>query len=93
MRAFTIPGAVLLVMALAVGCDQGTPTDPSVDRLAPQLEVHAGAFCPDGFVVVTVTIGDPPDGTVTLDGFACRMLTPGRHVRHLFFIDNPPVIS
>ena len=44
MRALTISGAVLLVMALAVGCDQGTPTSPSVDALGPQLDLKVELF-------------------------------------------------
>ena len=47
MRVFIIPGAVLLVAAVAVGCDQGTPTSPSADALVPQFNVIAD--CPPGF--------------------------------------------
>ncbi len=55
MRVFIIPGAVLVVAAVAVGCDQGTPTSPSADALVPQFHVFAN--CPPAF-----TIG-PVDGT------------------------------
>ncbi len=51
MRAFIIPGAVLLVAAVAVGCDQGTPTSPSADALVPQFNVFAN--CPPRFDQIT----------------------------------------
>ena len=60
MRAFIIPGAVLLVAAVAVGCDQGTPTSPSADALVPQFHVFAN--CPPGF-------GDPRDAVGELEDF------------------------
>ncbi|UCC82236.1 MAG: hypothetical protein JSW46_14770 [Gemmatimonadota bacterium] len=70
MRAFSIPGAVLLVMALAVGCDQGTPTSPDVDALNPQLNVteayevtifltRVDVLYTDGSVITDVVPGLP----------------------------------
>ena len=61
MRALTISGAVLLVMALAVGCDQGTPTSPSEDALGPQLDQRVALFECTFFTLET-----PPSSGQTL---------------------------
>ena len=46
MRALRISGAFVLVAALALGCDQGTPTSPSVEVLGPQLSQHPAGGSP-----------------------------------------------
>ena len=61
MRALAIPGAVLLVMALAVGCDQGTPTSPSPDVLGPQLDQRV-----ERFECTFNTLETPPSSGQTL---------------------------
>ena len=67
MRAFIIPGAVLVVAAVAVGCDQGTPTSPSADALVPQFqEFQMFADCPPAFTI------RPVDTGVDLDVFVDR---------------------
>ena len=38
MRTFTVVPALLVVAALAVGCDQSTPASPNVDALGPLLD-------------------------------------------------------
>ena len=67
MRVFIIPGAVLLVAAVAVGCDQGTPTSPSADALVPQFqEFQVFADCPPAFTIRDVV------AAVDLDAFVDR---------------------
>ena len=50
MRALRIPIAPLLVAAIAVGCDLGRTTSPSVDGLVPQFQLGApgGTFSATG---------------------------------------------
>ncbi len=66
MRVSRIPGAVLVVVAVAVGCDQGTPTSPSADALVPQFHVFAN--CPLAFTIRPVDPNVPLDVLVDQNG-------------------------
>ncbi len=61
MRAFMIPGVLLLGAAFVVGCDQGTPTSPSVDALGLQLDQRVELFECTFFTLET-----PPSSGQTL---------------------------